>query len=166
MVILSALTYIPLKALVIGAPSNDSVPPDRIFAAAAMPQAVMYHFERANYPGADQLVEAVPWTSELAYMLPRSLLANLYSDEMPTRHSLHSSKPMPHLSDTSRSISYLGEFKTDMYMDIVIKEFSTPELSTPKDQESNTSPDTVASQDQEFNTSPNTMASNDGRHFL
>ncbi|KAK0516891.1 hypothetical protein JMJ35_000046 [Cladonia borealis] len=56
MVDLSALTYITLKTLVIGAPPNESVPPDRIFAAAAMPQAVRYHFERANYPGADQLM--------------------------------------------------------------------------------------------------------------
>ena len=99
-------------------------------------------------------------------MLPRSLLANLYSNEMPTHHSLRSSKSMPYLSDTSRSVPYLSEFITNMYMDIVIKEFSNPELNTPKDQEFNSSPDTLASQDQEFNSSPNTMASNDGCHFL
>lgn len=37
-----------------------------------------YYFERANHPAADQCVEAAYRTKELAPMLPRSLLANLY----------------------------------------------------------------------------------------
>ena len=37
-----------------------------------------YHFERANYPEATQLVEATLQTSKLASMVPRSLLANLH----------------------------------------------------------------------------------------
>ena len=37
-----------------------------------------YCFERANYSEADQLVEAALRTSELACMVPRSLLANLH----------------------------------------------------------------------------------------
>ena len=37
-----------------------------------------YYFERANYPSAEQLVDAALSTAGLACMLPRSLLANLH----------------------------------------------------------------------------------------
>ena len=37
-----------------------------------------YYFERADYREANEFVETALWTSELAYMVPRSLLANLY----------------------------------------------------------------------------------------
>ena len=71
----------------IGAPPNDSVPPDRIFAAAAMPRAVRYHFKRYNYLGADQLGEAARWTSDYtngastrpSEVFTRSLVARLVS---------------------------------------------------------------------------------------
>ena len=37
-----------------------------------------YYLERANYPAANQLGEAALFTSKLACMMPRSLLANLH----------------------------------------------------------------------------------------
>ena len=63
------------------------------------------------------------------------------------------------------TLPFLSDMMTDMYMDIIIKEYNNPEPTIPEDHKYNTGPNTVASPDPEFKTYPDALLASKDREF-